>query len=1725
MNEKEMGGNDSFTHSDPFPSSNPDENEMNNNEESKEREKEENPILMDKDDNNENENLLVHDRDEMIKNSWIQCRMALESLFNNQPISNHNFISQIDPSIFLDTIWLLDVHDNESKRLHLVQLLGSRSDIPAKMALEYLEPELLEAAGIITSASAMQKKLIRINTSLFYKQHKFNLLEEEPKGYAKLIFILYEMQIDEVDSYYSIILQLIGYYDLCPNRVIDILLDMLCVGWQEKSAIIIKLLKKFNSPSDHLAELMGFKIMNRTELESLSMAMAILLNEGLFSLDEILLYAQGIHVHLLWALLSCYSLELAKNLLFHEFDPKITLSQNDFILIGPVISAIIHTIIDREILSATMDESTRPLYLNHFKFPINIFGNGNEINNDSNIKSNLPTNDKELELWLYFAGPFGISQDLTLISNLCHYMRRQMERQEQEQEQEKDDKEIGNDKDGNIENDQEMRWANIMVKFILPACQVTRPTLPPSTAHNVFLLLNKWSFKGRFEMYLDNEYNVKESIQESSLMIKRSLKRLSKENTRQVARGIAKWLQGNIKSLFIILEQARAYENLVEPLVESLRYLGPLAMDALVCFLKESFDPGRERLQVTLISSWLQNLSLFTGLLFKRYPNLDMIPILEYLLNQLNGDGIFDLVILKEIIEKMTGCESRENISDIMIEALGGGPILKSEMVSLAKTVNKRRIIKLYDILQSCQLTIPLWIILGRLKDRVLDYDLPDKIASNLSDQCQQLFLQYTEFICLSPWVQEEREKDKEREKSKMTMETENNIAMKMEIDPRENIENKILKIIPSITTLVEEYNLGIEIAYHILRNLQKINRESHFNFLREKCTFLDFFYSLELYDIFVPTARYQNESLRLKTIQMTNNPPSITTITTTSSSSSPLVTIPSSSSSNILTSNDSHVNYGNSNNNGNNHLNSTITTNTGSLSDLEKWKREKERASHLLESLEIELKNHMIHVQNINQIISSRIASDPLTTPVKNINNHDNDNDAMNHSIASLTIDANSGNINSPSLLLYSTSSNSPSIPISPPLNQSFIPQDKDSLLQFYNSSIRKRMLLSPIDSIYSAKFIWSLHSSIITLHRQSFNNSNRKNDDNQSNTDGNENQTANQTEMENENKIKNGNQSAALMISNFMDIILQDLKTILWGITEFESKCYGRFIHELYLPLIQWYNNPSRIESDSFFPFESYEDYKILLVKWHNQLEEACVCSLGSNNYAPIRNAILFLTKLVDSVFPIFKSTLLALESLCMRIRERDERDDIKVLATRYLSMLQNAGKRTKLPFTTTREMEREDEKISFLTLVNTPNSSVSSSSLAEIANSHTKERERDRDNGRDRKRIEKDGHGERMDIDEEQGEIIVNTDTFIPTLSEGDSSRDRYHSPHHEDDNYEEPKKKLLKLQTEEQKKREILLKRKNHKKDEEETRKKGEGTVEKLSISKSLPTFNLSTPHPSSPTTMTTIEKESKKEKEMNKISTSNSNQSNQSSIINTSNKNSKSTSIGGNSAPLTRSTRNERENGSESVNSPLISSLSIVNPSSLSLLSQEKMTNSPNSSPKGGNIRENLKRLEGKEREHGHGREKGDREERIKKRDQDYSKEKNKKDSNMENEKGHYHHKNHSSIPSHSSSISYSSFHSHSQSSSLNNRHVQHDHHGNYQKDSYYEYEEGLIASPIYPSSSSYNYHQGRGDTGRGRDYDQFTDDNENNQYYYSDQDYYYQQQQQQQQYEQNKKKR
>jgi THO complex subunit 2 len=144
----------------------------------------------------------------------------------------------------------------------------------------------------------------------------------------------------------------------------------------------------------------------------------------------------------------------------------------------------------------------------------------------------------------------------------------------------------------------------------------------------------------------------------------------------------------------------------------------------------------------------------------------------------------------------------------------------------------------------------------------------------------------------------------------------------------------------------------------------------------------------------------------------------------------------------------------------------------------------------------------------------------------------------------------------------------------------------------------------------------------------------------------------------------------------------------------TNKEAENYGRFLRELLLELMRWYNDKTVYEKEAIGPslpgflkkwssnpnetvFLQYEEFRSVMFKWHKNLTMAFRSCLDSRDYMHARNALAVLEKLAG-LFPMINFHGTALEEKVALIAGKAEtRGDIQIRAQGYLAILQKSSK----------------------------------------------------------------------------------------------------------------------------------------------------------------------------------------------------------------------------------------------------------------------------------------------------------------------------------------------------------------------------------------------------------------------------------------------------------------
>ena len=98
-----------------------------------------------------------------------------------------------------------------------------------------------------------------------------------------------------------------------------------------------------------------------------------------------------------------------------------------------------------------------------------------------------------------------------------------------------------------------------------------------------------------------------------------------------------------------------------------------------------------------------------------------MPGLLQFVANQLKAEKSLDLLILKEIVQKMAGIDATENMTNEQLEALTGGELLRAEGGYFNQVRNtKKSSMRLKDALLDNNLAMPLCILMAQQRNCIL---------------------------------------------------------------------------------------------------------------------------------------------------------------------------------------------------------------------------------------------------------------------------------------------------------------------------------------------------------------------------------------------------------------------------------------------------------------------------------------------------------------------------------------------------------------------------------------------------------------------------------------------------------------------------------------------------------------------------------------------------------------------------------------------------------------------------------------------------------------------------------------------------------------------------------------------------------------------------------------------------------------------------------------------
>ncbi|KAK1635066.1 THO complex subunit 2 [Colletotrichum phormii] len=307
------------------------------------------------------------------------------------------------------------------------------------------------------------------------------------------------------------------------------------------------------------------------------------------------------------------------------------------------------------------------------------------------------------------------------------------------------------------------RWQDLLRRILVPALSMTNANA--AIVNSVWDLLKLYPVTIRYSIYaewfegqISRLPAMKAAFTRTRVETRGVMKRVSLTNLSEMAKSLAKTSYSSPGIVFKeALGQIEAYANLIEAFVECAKYFTDLAYDVLIWSLVSSMGGKRSRTQessILLTSKWLQALSKFAGKVFKRYSILDSTPILQYVNDQLFQGNSTDLIILKELVSSMGGVVQVLDFTDDQILAMSGGEVLRRQtLLSLQdkRFESTRSAKRLMQSLVDSKLAGRLLINVAQYRQAAI-YKLPDdeahiKYIGSVIDDSHQILVQYLDLL------------------------------------------------------------------------------------------------------------------------------------------------------------------------------------------------------------------------------------------------------------------------------------------------------------------------------------------------------------------------------------------------------------------------------------------------------------------------------------------------------------------------------------------------------------------------------------------------------------------------------------------------------------------------------------------------------------------------------------------------------------------------------------------------------------------------------------------------------------------------------------------------------------------------------------------------------------------------------------------------------------------
>lgn len=307
-------------------------------------------------------------------------------------------------------------------------------------------------------------------------------------------------------------------------------------------------------------------------------------------------------------------------------------------------------------------------------------------------------------------------------------------------------------------------WKDLLQTVLLPSSSIFSPN--PSIHLELWRVLQQFGYEDRYNMYEFWKDDADQAVwmkEVEALVLKDarySLRRLSKDTVHDLSRAVAKCCLRNPLVVFTtILSQIESYDNLVGVMVDVCCYVSPLGLDVLgFCILQRLTAARRNRFKESGVhaSQWLQSLESFTGAFYRRYPLVECQGLVSYLRRRLEDGQVIELGMLHCLLTTVGGFKFRDyapisGLTVAQLQGRAGSTVLQRETMAfgVVEGIAWKSAEQLRKVLQKDGPA--LLILLAQVQYQLIfgggDDDKPVKLIGNLVDKCRVVMAILLDFM------------------------------------------------------------------------------------------------------------------------------------------------------------------------------------------------------------------------------------------------------------------------------------------------------------------------------------------------------------------------------------------------------------------------------------------------------------------------------------------------------------------------------------------------------------------------------------------------------------------------------------------------------------------------------------------------------------------------------------------------------------------------------------------------------------------------------------------------------------------------------------------------------------------------------------------------------------------------------------------------------------------